>query len=762
MRDKLFTVIIGHRVVISALLLGITMFFGWYAAQVKFDNTIETYFLKDDLDDYERFLKQFGTDEIIAIAFGGEGIFTAENLRLIENISSKLERLPNIRRVISLTTTKLVYGERNNIYFAKLINEIPSSKKELISIKKRALNDPFIPKTLVSTDARNTAIVAEIDHIIGEFDYKIDLLKRIRSILKEEEIKTGKHFRVGGAAVLDDALFRYAKRDQSRFIPLMIIIIVMIVFFMFRRFELIALPVIVVLLSVVWTYGFLALLGYKINIISAIVPPLLMAVAIADSIHFIADYLQETARGNPSKIACIGRSFCNVITPCFMTSLTTTLGLLSLLSADLVPIRQFGLVAAAGVSFAFIITVFLLPVLLSVIPYPEETYRRKIQSGFFATLLLWLGQWRKGRAITVIAIACLAGIPAVLSLRNVTVGTNTLDYFKKDDVVRSQTEWIDANIGGTISLEFFIDAEKQDALKDPSLLRKMEHFQRYLKGFDGITGVYSAVDLVQSLNRAFYGGDERRFAIPSSPVAVAQELFIVAGSQEIKELLSDDYSAGRITARVEMNKSRQLAHRLPEIKAHVEEVFGNSPIVSPTGMLYLINRMENYLLSSQIKSFILAFIVITVAIMAMLRSFKLGILAMIPNYLPILFTLALMPILRFPLDVGTVLFAAVALGLIVDDTIHFLSRLKLDMERTNDIEISIADTMRSTGRPIVYTSVVLSIGFMVLIFASFNPLHHFGILSGMVILLALAFDLIVLPAIMGFLGPKGRGGSSAP
>ena len=658
--------------------------------------------------------------------------------------------------MLSLTTAKMIYGKEEIIYLDPLLTEIPSSPKKLISIKEKALADPIIPGTLISSDARNTAIVAEIDHIIGEFDYKVGLLSQIRDFLKQEKIRTGKHFYIGGTSVLDDALFRYTQADQMRFFPLIVLVIILVMFVMFRKIMLTLLPLLVVLLSAIWTYGLLVLLGYKINVISTIIGPLILAVAIADSMHFIADYLHETAMGKLSRVECISRTFSKLIAPCFMTSLTTILGLLSLLSADLVPIRQFGLVAAGGVLFAFIITIFLLPILLSIIPYPKERHRKRIQTGFFAKLLTWLGQWRKGRAIAVLSVSLSAIIPVFFLLTKLTVGTNSLDYFKEDDIVRTQTEWIDTNIGGSTSLEFFINAKENNDLTNPALLQKMERFQDYLKGIDGITGVYSAVDLVKSLNKAFNDGDERKFAIPLSSIEVAQRLSIVKGSGDIEKLLSDDYSKGRMTARVEMNKSQKLAHNMPKIEEHLQGIFGNTADVTPTGIVYLMSQMEGYLVSSQIKSFLLAFIVITIAIMIMLRSLKLGILAMIPNFLPILFSLALMPILRIHLDIGTVMIAGVALGLVVDDTIHFLSRLKSETKQTNDIKTAIANVINITGRPIVFTSIVLILGFLVLVFASFNPIIHFGILSCTVILLAVVFDLIVLPAVIGFVVPKSK------
>jgi predicted RND superfamily exporter protein len=746
-KKHLFFFIINHKILVSSMVLGMTLFFGWFAVQVKFDNTIETYFLENDLKDYRQFLDQFGTDELIVIAYGDQDIFTIENLHLIDTISGKLENLPYVRRVLSLTTNRIIYGEGESVYFDSLVAEFPCTMEELNSIREKAFADPVIPGTLISSDGKNTAIVAEVEHIIGQFDYKVELLNQIRALLKQEENKTGKRFYLGGTSVLDDALFRYTKRDQTRFFPIILIIIILIMFIMFLRIEMTVLPLLVIILSTIWTYGFLVLIGYKVNVISTIIGPFLMAVAVADSMHFIAHYLQETSVGKLTKREYIKRSFNNVITPCFMTSLTTSFGLLSLLSADLAPIRQFGFVAAAGVFFAFIITIFLLPILLFIIPLTKERHRKRILKGFFAKLLIWLGDWRRRRAMAVLLISLLAIIPATLSLMRLNVGTNSLDYFRENDIVRVQTEWIDANIGGTTSLEFYIETGIEDALKNPALLRKMENVQKYLEGIKGVTGAYSLVDMVKSLNRAFHGGDDRKLLIPSTFIAITQQLIIVEGSEEIKQLVSDDFSTGRITARVQMNESQRLAHRMPEIKRRIQDIFTKTVTPTPTGVIYLMNQMESDLLSSQIKSFMLAFIIITLLIMVMLRSFKLGILAMIPNFLPILFTLALMPILDIALDVGTAMIAGIALGLVVDDTIHFLTRLKIEVKQSNDIKRAITDSIISTGRPIIFTSIILSLGFLVLLFASFNPIIHFGILAGTVILFAVVFDLIVLPSI---------------
>jgi len=318
--------------------------------------------------------------------------------------------------------------------------------------------------------------------------------------------------------------------------------------------------------------------------------------------------------------------------------------------------------------------------------------------------------------------------------------------------VRNQTEWIDRSIGGTTSLEFLVETRRGGDLADPALLSRMERFQDYLKGVPGITKVISLTDMVKTLNQAFQGGRAEDFQLPDSTAAVAQELLVVEGSEDLDALLSADRTRGRITARVAMDSSRALAHSMPEVEARMREIFGTAAHVTPTGIVYLMHQMEGYLLSSQMKTFLLAFLVITVVMAMGLRSLELGALAMIPNLLPIVFVLALMPILGISIDVGTVMIAGVALGLVVDDTTHFLYRLREERTRAVDTRDAIARSMNLSGRPIVFTSIVLSLGFSVLVLASFNPVVNFGILAGILIMLALFFDLVVLPALVGTLG----------
>jgi predicted RND superfamily exporter protein len=528
MKKKLFDLIISHRLLVSIGLLGITIFFGWHAARITINTNIENFYLKDDVGNYNRFLNEFGTDQVIAIAFETEEPFSPDNLRVIDSISEKLEALPHVRRVYSLTTAKVIYGEDDVIHFVDLMEEIPPAGEELAGIKQRALDDPFIPGILMSPETKNTAIVAEIEHVIGEsYNDEIELARTIKEILKEEEERNGIHFYLGGNIVIEEALSRYTQVDNMRMVLLSALFMLVVTYIMFRQIVMTILPMLVVMLTLIWTHGLMVLLGFEVNTINIIIRALLMAVATAGSMHIIADYLQKGAAGKHTKVEYLRQTFGDVATPCFMAAITTAIGLLSLLTSDIEPLREFGLTGAAGVMCSFIISIFLLPILLSIIPVPKGAYRERIEKGFLTKALIWLGHWRKRRAIIIITIAFAAVIPALLSLPMNVVGTNTIRYLRKNDDIRKQIEWLDSSISGTSSLEFMIDGGRENAFKDPSLLRKVEGFQDYLEGIDGVTEVYSAVDLVKALNRAFHGGREEQFSIPTSYSEVTQQLFII-------------------------------------------------------------------------------------------------------------------------------------------------------------------------------------------------------------------------------------------
>lgn len=345
-------------------------------------------------------------------------------------------------------------------------------------------------------------------------------------------------------------------------------------------------------------------------------------------------------------------------------------------------------------------------------------------------------------------VAALLGALSILGLMHIEVGSNPMNYFRKSAHVRQDTEALDRALGGTTSVEFLVETDA-DGLKDPETLRKLDTFQDWLEEQPGITRTLSVVDSLKELNRVMSDGSAASAVVPSSSALAAQLYLLLEGEDDFDSSVQDDYSVARITARVSLSKANELTARVPVIEAKIREKFDQGKVhVKPTGFVKLMGDMETYLISSQIRSFLIAFAVITAMMMLLLRSPRLGLFSMIPNLLPVLMGIGFMSAVGIELDPGTVMIGGIALGLVVDDTVHFLVRLRRRELQGESVPVAIRHAMTDAGRPIIITSVVLSAGFSILGLGSFAPNVYFGLVSALIIVLALLCDVLVMPAAL--------------
>jgi predicted RND superfamily exporter protein len=426
---------------------------------------------------------------------------------------------------------------------------------------------------------------------------------------------------------------------------------------------------------------------------------------------------------------------------------------LSLLTSQLVPIREFGAVAALGVILAFAITMVFVPVGLSFLKPPSARALASHRRGLLTRVLITLGRVGTRHARLVSAVSVLLSVAGVCFLIRLEAGTNAIEYFKTTDPVRRSIDFIDTRIVGTLSLEFLLEGEQEGAFKEPAALAKMEALSSYLDGLPGVTRTYSIVDYLKEMNRVMHGGNPLHYSLPSTREGTAQYLLLMEGSDDLEEMIQDDCRIARVSARIRMEDSMALTAKVDEIEQYLQANFTDTLTAKATGLPKLMHEMEAYLLSSQIRSFSLAFVVIVITMAMMLKSFKLGLFAMIPNFLPVLLTMGIMGAAGFRLDVGTVTIASIVLGLVVDDTIHFLHRFREEVRRRQDSSEAVRASIQGVGKAIFSTSIILALSFWVLCLASFRPNIHFGLLSGIAILVAMFADLLVLPAAITLLKP---------
>jgi len=385
---------------------------------------------------------------------------------------------------------------------------------------------------------------------------------------------------------------------------------------------------------------------------------------------------------------------------------------------------------------------------------PDADFHLQQEEDFIARSLNWLSRGSINRSIIVLSTATILVALSIYAISLLHVGTNSLLYFKEDSTVRQDTNRIDAALGGTATFELLVET-KAGGLKEPDNLKYLEKVERWLEEDTGINHVISPMDNIKELHRVLLEEPKETLRLPDSREMNAQLFLLMEGGDNFESTIQDNYSVSRMTGRVRLTNSEELAKSVPSMEKKLATDFANEDVkVSLTGFIKLMSSMEQYLLKSQLRSFLVAFIIITLMLWGLLRSFKLALFSMIPNFTPICVGLGAMSMLGIPLDPGTVMIGGLALGLVVDDTVHFLVRFRRKLDSNHSMATAVAETITEVGRPIAVTSIILSVSFLILLLGSFTPNIHFGGVTSIVVILALIADLLVLPAAIYLIKPR--------
>lgn len=714
-------------------------------AQLEIDTRLEIWFLEDDpaVATYDRYLERFETDEFAAVAVIAEDVFDAEVLAQVDALGRAALGLAGAINVLSLATADRVDSDGETLSIRPLFDEVPTDSAELERMRALVHADRML-RDLVAAD--DSATVVLVEHV--RFDDLADKARFARELraLANEHIRTD--FVAAGNAFVDEALQAYTKRDLRVLAPLTLIAIVLITFALFRNLWCTVVPTAVIGLTLASTVGLAGLFGVKLNIITTIVLPLAIAVGVADTVHVIAGYRERLGRGLAPAEA-LRTAWIELLYPCLITTLTTAAGLGSLLAANLTPIRQFGWMGAATVLFALLYTLVLIPPVFSLVPAPAP---KLAAAGPMGAVLRSVADFSWARHRLVIALVCaLIGLSAAGAMR-IEVGADFAAYFKPGDPLFQASRYIDQNLGGTGSFDLLVEA---DDIRAPEVLAAIDVFEQMVLDNPAVLTTESPATFVMTLHERYFG-DPERYRLPGTLQATAQLLSQSEGTTAHERLMLVDYSAARVRARVRSSDYRALLDAMPTIERSTEETFGGVARAELTGVGKLVANLDTYIIRSQIRSFLLAFATVGILLGVFFRSVHFGVWALVPNALPILMVLGVMGWFGVLLDVGTVMVASIMLGLIVDDTVHYLARYRIEYARLSPeqrrdpeaLRRCARDTGIGTGRAIATTSLILACGFWVSLFASFQPNINFGLMCGAATMIALVCDLVALPAVI--------------
>ena len=744
--EKLFNRLIGPwRLPCLGAVLLITLVMLFFALQVRIESSNASMVSRDRQlqATYQLFRNTFGADEMLLLALTRPDLLRPEGLKTLDRLTGEVAALKGVTRVLSLTSAlQLVAGDLGSETVPLVAK--PYREQDLPEIAGSLQRNPELSQLLLSRD-RQTAVLL--------FDLSADAEQQEQAIAAIEALLAARFssekLHLTGIPLLKLTVSRLIQRDQQVIIPFSVLTLGLLLLVMFRRLSGLLLPLAVMAITLCWTVGLYSLCGYAMNTITALLPPVIMVLCIATTVHLYSAWLQLAGQPGDGKIL-LAREMQKLFLPCLFTALTTALGLISLLVSDVPAVQLFGIFTAIGVMLAFLVNVLVVPVVLSYLPIPE-TGRRLYDTGALSRVLRAATQLTVTSPRLVLIVSLISAGVALSGVGRIENNTDLVRFLKPDAPLHRDTMAIDQAVGGVNRIEFMLTRRDGKALSRLVDLTRLAALQESVDRLPKVSGTYSILSVLKPLNRAERKQAELALPDNEDDLAALFDLLEVAPDQDfLRKMISADFTRLRLSVRTRAIGTSETARLVARIEELAAGRLGAEYRLVPTGDYYQVVADSNRLVASVVSSFTLSLATVFGAIFLLFRSARLLALSLIPNLIPLAWTAGLMALLGIDLSTGTAMIAAVAIGLTVDSTIHYLARFQ--REDGGDCREAVRRATTGTGRALTISALVLFFGFSVGGLSSFLPTIYFSILTGITMLGAVVCDLLVLPASLVLYG----------
>ena len=768
--EQIYRLIVNRPKSILLILVLLTGFFAYHARHIRYDTSIESLLPDDDPENqyYREIRTLFGSDEVGVIGLIAENIYTPEILQKIQQLTQEIEKIDGVKNVLSLSNAVDPIADVTDPPL--LMPQVPATPSAAEALRKKVTDRPIYVKNLVALDGKAAAINIFFAEMTNDEFMRRGIDGAIKAIVDRENATalgekkperfyyTGlPHFKAYSAAAMS--------RDLMQFIPLMLLFIAIVLFLSFRSLRGVLLPTLTVVISLIWTLGVMVLTGSNLSLGSMALPPLILVIGVAYSLHVVAEYY-ELARPGRAADEVVLETLRAINIPALLAALTTVLGFFSQVLNNIVSIREMGIYSSVGIALAFVFSVVLVPALLVLCPLPARNAQRfapRLTSGLRHIVNMVIH-----RRHMVIATCLGLVLLAAWYIPTIQVDSDFQSFFRASDPIRQATDMVSRHLAGSMAFNVVVDGKERDIMKQWEMLRRLKTFQDSIDALPGIDKTISFVDYCLLLDRGVQEGgggievsDEGELIEPTGqttgktttflekPEQLKGVMQLLAGRPKSFSLVIDkDFSRTNIVVRMSLSRSSDIAATIEKIKALADDILPPELSAHPTGSVILLTRTTGDIVSGQIQSLALTAGVIFILMAAIFLSARVGVIAMIPNLFPIVIFFGLMGVTGVVLNFGTNIIASIALGLAVDDTIHIMYRLSSEVRSTEQEKEALAEALSSVGKPALYYSILLFLGFLTLGFSTFVPIQQFGLLSAATILVGVVGELLLLPALL--------------
>ncbi len=772
---KFFWLITARPKLVLMVVLGVVALGGSYVPQLHKDTSSDAFIPTNHpaLIYREKVKKLFGLKDPMVIAVVGKGktgVFNPRTLRIIYELTEQASHLKNIdpERVTSLSTENNITGTQNGMYVKKFYDTPPTTQAEADQIRKAVMDFPLYLGSMVSKDGSATLIVLELLDQGKAKEVYTKLLALVNKIKKTSDVE----IHIAGEGAVSGYMGAYIDADAQRLNPIAALIITLIIFIAFRTLRGIILPNIVVLATLATALGAMAAAGVSFFVITNALPVILIGIAVADSIHIFGQYYEDMALyPDESAREVTTRAMCGMWKPITLTSLTTMAGFLGLSIASVMPPMQyFGLFAMIGVLAAWIYSLTILPAALSLLKLkPSKAFKAQLKSpsearssqglDHFALAMRSLGRWVNVRYKWVVFIGLLVVSLGIAGAFKLELNENRIDIFQKDEPIVKADTVINTRFDGAHYLDIVIETPNKEDLFKLINLKKIDALQQYLEGLASVQGTSSIVDYLKQMNRSLNENKKTAYRLPQNADIVAQYFLLYTasgGSSDFEKEIDYDYRLANIRVRLNTGVYTDEKAVVEQAQNYINTIF-NSPGIKATlsGRVNLDYHWIKRLGDSHFGSVATALLLVLLVAGIGLRSMVAGLITIIPVVISVLFIYAVMGFLNIWLAVGTSMFAAIAIGLGVDFSVHTMERLKvLIRERAYTYDQAVDRLYSSTGRALLFNFAALALGFGVLISSEVVPLVKFGGLVAVAVTVSFIASITLLPALLKMLRPS--------
>ncbi|MDC6387376.1 MMPL family transporter [Maribacter sp. PR1] len=752
-------IILRNRILILLLVAGMTVFLALQWENMRFSSS-QANLLPDYHPvniEYQKFLGQFGEEgNAVVFAIRDSALFTVSNFNRWNKLSKQLGAFPEVDFVLSTDNLQELTkdNELQKFVMRPLIKTTPESSAQVDSITQHLFNDlPFYENLIYNKESKTVRTVMYLDKDIVNTSVRKDfILKDLSHLIERFEEETNLDVHISGMPYVRTMNSQNIIDEIGKFILAALGVTSIIFFFFFRSFRATFISMCVVIIGVMWAFGILGLLQYEITVLTALIPPLIIVIGIPNCIFLINKYQQEVKKHGNQALS-LQRVISKIGNATLMTNITTASGFATFIITDSKLLKEFGIVASINIIGIFILSLLIIPIVYSFLSLPKTRHLKHLNKKWIDAFVNWMENIVRNKRIAVYIVSICLLVVSIIGIYQIDISGSPIEDMPKKAEFFEDIRFFENEFDGIMPVEIVVDTKNPRGVMKTATLKRMDRLGEVIEEIPELSPPLSVVNLVKYSKQAFYSGIPKYYQLPTSQ----ENTFIMDVARKssndsnlLKNFVDSTGQVARMTTYmrdVKTSRMEQIEERLLE---NINKIFPEERYtVYMTGSALLFLKGTKYLVKNLIMSLALAIGLIALFMAYLFRSFRMIIISLIPNLLPLIVTAGIMGFIGVPIKPSTILVFSIAFGISVDDTIHFLAKYRQELDSKKwQIKKSVYAALRETGVSMFYTSIVLFFGFSVFVISNFGGTVALGALVSATLLFAMLANLILLPSLL--------------